>query len=422
MVFLVAFQRTPAFAESPTTRYMQSRKYYFADPTPRQAAAPVGPRVGGGGGSTESEDETLGHQPTPRRAADRGLTTRRTLDIRLRMCALRVPRLPLCCFIVLVVLAHAAKPQQQHGRGRLHRRLAMNNSTAGQFSNKADVLFRFALIADSHLWPASAEQQAFSAKSDSQPIRDGLVVARSSETFSAVLSSLQRFASGGGAFAIHAGDPACGGASFHASSREFESQLHAVATAERASLPTGWPIYHVPGNHDLEPNRGGLEPWLSILGGDVTSSGSGASQPPPAHAYRSIRRDGWRIILLDTASAVGTDTDGHGRVGSHQLRWLERQLEESEALGEHVIIVAHQLLVPPVDGSGRRCAWFVPQYDLVENAEEVLQVLHRHSHVRLVLHAHARQLSHDASWRRVRDHILRDRVSDDLARGRGQEV
>ena len=33
MVFLVAFQRTPAFAESPTTRYMQSRNYYFANPS-----------------------------------------------------------------------------------------------------------------------------------------------------------------------------------------------------------------------------------------------------------------------------------------------------------------------------------------------------------------------------------------------------
>jgi 3',5'-cyclic AMP phosphodiesterase CpdA len=290
---------------------------------------------------------------------------------------------------------HRSNGAAARRRSWQQRRL-MINSTAAAGRGKADALFRFALISDSHHWPASSERQAFVSKSDAQPIRDGLVVGRSPETWAAALTTLQKFAANGGAFAIHAGDPACGGASFHASSREFEAQLRAVAAAERAALPRGWPIYHVPGNHDLEPNVGGLAPWLAILGGGgeggdghEPAAATGVPHPAgPTHAHRALRRDGWRIILLDTASAVGIDTDGHGHVGAHQLRWLERQLDEAAAEGDHVILVAHQLLVPPTDRMGQRCAWFVPQYDLVDNAEDVLSLMDRHSHVRLVLHAH----------------------------------
>ena len=149
----------------------------------------------------------------------------------------------------------------------------MINGTAAAGRGKADALFRFALISDSHHWPASSERQAFVSKSDAQPIRDGLVVGRSPETWAAALTTLQKFAANGGAFAIHAGDPACGGASFHASSREFEAQLRAVAAAERAAaslnrtfvpprglpLPPTSPSSTSPGLPPCSP-RGGAAP------------------------------------------------------------------------------------------------------------------------------------------------------------------
>ena len=260
-------------------------------------------------------------------------------------------------------------------------------------------LFRFALVTDSHLWPPSEQQRAFSTRSDAQPIRDGLLVAHSAEIFNTMLADIGKFAARGGAFAVHAGDPACGGASFHASGAEFESQLRAAATAERAILPSGWPVHHMPGNHDLHPETGGVESWASILGnstgggiGAFHAGGSGRDgDGGDGHGayYRAIRRDGWRLLLLDTASAVRIDTDGHGRVGPVQLRWLERQLEAASAQGEQVIIIAHQLFVHPTGSSGDVHTWFVPQYDLVENAHEVVAVLRRHApRVRLSLHGH----------------------------------
>ena len=96
----------------------------------------------------------------------------------------------------------------------------------------------------------------------------------------------------------------------------------------------------------------------------------------------------WRIALLDSASGVGKDTNGHGHVGYQQLRWLRHELEQSIAAHEQVVIVVHQLLVTPIDDDGNVCSWFVPEYDLISNAEEVLALLHRFHHVRLVLHGH----------------------------------
>ena len=90
------------------------------------------------------------------------------------------------------------------------------------------------------------------------------------------------------------------------------------------------------------------------------------------------------------------DTDGHGRVGGEQLHWLEHQLHQAKSADEDVILIIHQLLVPPTDASGAVHRWFVPQYDLVENAAEVLSVIRQHApRVQLSLsgHVHANSLT-----------------------------
>ena len=139
-------------------------------------------------------------------------------------------------------------------------------------------LFRFALVTDSHYWPPSPERRAFTTKSDSQPIRDGLLVAHSPETFATLLTDLNKFAASGGAFAVHAGDIACGGNSFHASGAEFESQLHAALRLERNALPPGWPVHHMPGNHDLHPIVGGLRTSGRPRAPDCAVSGRSAGR------------------------------------------------------------------------------------------------------------------------------------------------
>ena len=288
---------------------------------------------------------------------------------------------------------------------RIHRLRHNHNRHRQLFANAApnnsSDLFRFALVTDSHYWPPSPERRAFTTKSDSQPIRDGLLVAHSPETFATLLTDLNKFAASGGAFAVHAGDIACGGNSFHASGAEFESQLHAALRLERNALPPGWPVHHMPGNHDLHPIVGGLRTWVGIFGagaGNGNGGGRGSSLLDSEGAYyRSLRRDGWRILLMDSASGVGMDTDGHGHVGPEQLNWLDAQLREAASAREQVILIIHQLLVHPTDQQGRVHKWFVPQYDLVQNAHDVLAVLRRHAPiVKLALHGHvhAHSLTH----------------------------
>ena len=48
---------------------------------------------------------------------------------------------------------------------------------------------------------------------------------------------------------------------------------------------------------DLHPNLGGLSAWQRELGNQTGA-------PRPDVAYRSLRHRGWRILLLDTASAA----------------------------------------------------------------------------------------------------------------------
>jgi hypothetical protein len=170
--------------------------------------------------------------------------------------------------------------------------------------------------------------------------------------------------------------------------------LRAIAAAERTALP-GWPLHHVPGNHDLHPTLGGLEAWAATLGNSSAGPHArGGSHTAHSHRgrgrahYRALRRDGWRLLLLDSASAVGKDTLGYGHVGGEQLRWLERQLELSAAADEQVIIIAHQLLVVPTDANNNAVPWFTASQDLIDNADEVLAVFGRFSHVRLSLHGH----------------------------------
>lgn len=306
--------------------------------------------------------------------------------------AARVLRLTMCTATLCLGLPFLSTPLsslEDHTRQRRSRRWrwqpepsSSGGSGVAASSSNASDLFRFAFVSDTHFWPRSVERHAFTSRSDAQPIRDGLLVAHSPETFEALLGDLRSFAASGGAFAVHAGDIACGGASFKASGAEFEAQLRSAARAERSALPVGWPVHHMPGNHDLHPVVGGLDVWWRVFGDGRELDGDGAR-------YYSLQRDGWRLVLMDSASGVRIDTDGHGHVGHEQLEWLDAQLAAAAVEDEQVILIIHQLLVVPTDVAGRPHRWFVPQYDLVSNAHDVLSVLKRHAPiVRLVLHGH----------------------------------
>ena len=313
-------------------------------------------------------------------------------------------------------------------------------------ANANETLFRFAVVSDTHFWLPSTARAEWSRQSDALPERDGLLVSDSDAVVQQLLAALAQFARRGGSFAVHVGDSVCGGGSFHPPLEEYERGLLSLREQQRAAFGS-WPFFHVPGNHDLDPVEGGLAQWRRTLGSSGNSSGN------TELGYRAVRvAPGWRLLLLDSMDGVAHDKDGHGHIGEAQLAWLAVQLEQSAAASEQVILVMHQLLVAPVDGSaqeeggeqgdesdredegyredgsywdhiyparararrrraqedggaqegggeqeeegeqeegeGALPSWLGWRGDFIDNRVEVLGLLARHSHVRLSFHGH----------------------------------
>lgn len=167
-------------------------------------------------------------------------------------------------------------------KGLAHRRYAL----PPRWARNESILFAFALLTDTHVWAESSGRREFVTRVARDQVRDGLLVEASPMALGATLGELAKFAAAGGAFGVHAGDAVCGGASFSSPSEDYEIALGHVAQAERAALGQ-WPIHHVAGNHDLHPTQGGLASW-SLAFRNVSGGAAGA-------AYRSIRRQGWRM-------------------------------------------------------------------------------------------------------------------------------
>lgn len=262
-----------------------------------------------------------------------------------------------------------------------------------ELSSPADgpPLLRFAVYSDTHYWVRSSTRSAWMRRVAAAPVRDGLVVDAAEEVLPLLLRQLSAFAASGADFAVHAGDAVCGGSSFQQEGGEFETTLRLYRSLEASVLGTSWPVYHLPGNHDIHPSGGGTRAWRKAMCANASRE-CNAAQPwghacdATVHArtiYRAVCARAWRVLLLDATDGIDSDSDGRGHIGATQLGWLRAQLDASAAARQSVILVMHQLLVqPPGDG------WVDPTQDFIDNREEVLALLARYDHVRLSLHGH----------------------------------
>eukprot|EP00316_Scyphosphaera_apsteinii_P008306 CAMPEP_0119332304 /NCGR_PEP_ID=MMETSP1333-20130426/82439_1 /TAXON_ID=418940 /ORGANISM="Scyphosphaera apsteinii, Strain RCC1455" /LENGTH=452 /DNA_ID=CAMNT_0007342101 /DNA_START=145 /DNA_END=1503 /DNA_ORIENTATION=- len=295
--------------------------------------------------------------------------------------------------------------QRKQAAARSHPRIRRQLHPSGQFillqpkprsyynaSALGKPLLRFALFSDTHFWMPSNARSAFLKKSDSEPVRDGLLVSDSEQVLPKLFTQLAAFAASGGDFAIHLGDIVCGGGTFRQPSEEYRRSLVSYAEQERAQLGR-WPIFHLPGNHDLDPNMGGLSIWRDIFCSPL-ANGTGfrtcvtqtdeQAQGDPSVNYRSLHVGAWRLILLDATDGLKQDSDGHGHIGRTQLLWLEAELDDALKKRQQVILMMHQLLAMPASEN----AWLDLQQDFIDNRAEVIALLSRYEHVRLSLHGH----------------------------------
>jgi 3',5'-cyclic AMP phosphodiesterase CpdA len=237
-----------------------------------------------------------------------------------------------------------------------------------------------------------------------QSVRDGLIIDEVDSILPVLMQQLSAFAASGADFAVHTGDTVCGGSTFGLTPAEFTQSLHHYRALEVSALGS-WPVLHIPGNHDLDPNpqRGGTRAWRQAMCANTTRPLSRLACSAGSPNYRSIRAAGWRIVLLDAQDGLGRDSDGHGRIGAAQLEWLRGELEDAALTSEQVILVMHQLLVDPSSGqptSGSAMdghpsgapppagSWVEGMQDFVSNRAEVLSLLFKFNHVRLSLHGH----------------------------------
>jgi 3',5'-cyclic-AMP phosphodiesterase len=121
------------------------------------------------------------------------------------------------------------------------------------------------------------------------------------------------------------------------------------------------PAYYLPGNHDVRP----------IMQRAFAANGA------PFHNENSFVSGDWVVILLDTQ----VEGEVHGHLAEAELAHLEKTL--SEHPDKHALVSLHHH--PVAIGS----AWM--DQIKVDNSDEFLAILDRHSNVRVVLCGHIHQ-------------------------------
>lgn len=122
--------------------------------------------------------------------------------------------------------------------------------------------------------------------------------------------------------------------------------------------PLKIPTYWLPGNHDHSPSM------ASIL------------NQPPLYPDKAFQMGGWQFLMLDSTVAQQV----HGEFSAQSLAQLEQQLQANT---NPTLIALHH---PPVSIDS---AW-LDNLGL-QNSEEFLALLERHSHVKLVIFGHIHQ-------------------------------
>jgi predicted phosphodiesterase len=149
----------------------------------------------------------------------------------------------------------------------------------------------------------------------------------------------------------------------------------------------GVPLLITRGNHDRRL-AGACAP-----DGDCLRAQAFPRQAVGDGPVKSVRRVGRRLAVVGLDSA-DPDT-GRGRLDlDSQPTWLDKRLTQLEAEGRDIIVAFHHPIIPVTQPPG-----ISDKVDLAKGGNEVLDVLARHPHVRLVLggHTHRNNLGQDAT-------------------------
>jgi 3',5'-cyclic AMP phosphodiesterase CpdA len=140
-------------------------------------------------------------------------------------------------------------------------------------------------------------------------------------------------------------------------------------------------VYPVMGNHDLVAA--------------IPTDGTPAADNPRAvyldrmgldRTYYSFNAAGYHFIILDSIQVTGDDYQYRGRIGSHQLQWLQQDLA-AVAKGTPIIMATHIPLLTSFFNASKGATYAARPNRVIVNNREVLKVFEDHNLI-LVLQGH----------------------------------
>lgn len=142
-----------------------------------------------------------------------------------------------------------------------------------------------------------------------------------------------------------------------------EEELQAAAKILNPIRHQGVPVYAVIGNHEESPSR-----FAKLLVPQSSDTG-----------YYSMDHNGVHLILL------ATDTQESLNDGSKQLQWLREDLAKHQKCCDIILVIMHySLILHPLHNKGR----WDDGMQLLENASDILQLLHSYPSVKAVFCGH----------------------------------
>lgn len=150
------------------------------------------------------------------------------------------------------------------------------------------------------------------------------------------------------------------------------------------------PIHHCIGNHDL---FGWAIPGTNKEDGKLWA----CEEYKLNQKYYSIKKDNWKMIVLDSIHMRNTIPGYFGKLDDEQLNWLQNELSNTDK-NDYVFVVSHIPIISicsMFDNSKHdKNNWFVPDNTLHADANILKDLFHKNGKVKACLSGHIHLIDH----------------------------
>lgn len=150
------------------------------------------------------------------------------------------------------------------------------------------------------------------------------------------------------------------------------------------------PIHHCIGNHDL---FGWAIPGTNKEDGKLWA----CEEYKLNQKYYSIKKDNWKMIVLDSIHMRNTIPGYYGKLDDEQLNWLQNELSNTDK-NDYVFVVSHIPIISICSmfdySKHDKNNWFVPDNTLHADANILKDLFHKNGKVKACLSGHIHLIDH----------------------------